>query len=272
MKSFLVFLIPAVFIAEAALAQDCKPQLTFPTIEEGYITVAATTYPPYSFISPDGVVKGVDGDIISAIADMACKKVRPLPADSASAIQSVISDRADLAIGAWYRTAARAQVVSLSNPLYLDQIGVYSFKGYDSFSQIENGTVGSLQGSLWVADVQAFMGDNLRLYPDTVAMQQDVMSGRVDALVDGYSMGVVAQQEGRLKGLQVKILQPDKRVAASIEAGQGAFPINPNNDEMLAAINSGIATLHENGTVAKILSSYGLDPSAADTGEPRLIK
>lgn len=272
MKSILASLIPAVFVAGTALAQDCEPQFSFPTIEEGYITVAATTYPPYAFIDTDGVVKGVDGDIITAIAKMACLEIRPLPTDSASAIQSVISGRADLAIGAWYRTAARARVVNLSDPLYVDQLGVYSFDGYDSFAQIENGTVGSLQGSLWVADVRGFMGDRLRLYPDTVAMQQDVMSGRVDALVDGYSVGVVAQQEGRLEGLQIKVLQPDERVAASIEAGQGAFPMNPDNDEMLAGINSGLSILHQNGTVAGILESYGLDPSAADTGAPRLIE
>lgn len=41
---------------------------------------------------------------------------------------------------------------------------------------------------------------------------------------------------------------------------------------MLAGIDAAIKQLHENGKIAEILAAHGLDPSAAETGEPRLIE
>lgn len=272
MKLKIALLLTALMASTSAYAEDCTPKLKFPTVTEGTITVAATTYVPYSYIDKSGELKGVDGDIVKEIAKLACLTVTPIASDSASAIQSVISGRADFATGAFYRTEARSKVVNLSDPLYLDQVGVYTKDGRSSFKEIENGTVGSLQGSLWVNDVRKFMGDRLRLYPDTVSMHQDLMNGRVDALVDGYSLGVVAQQEGGLQGIQIKVLEADDRVASSVEAGQGTLPVKKANDDLLKATNEALAELHKSGKIADILEANGLSRTAADTGAPRLLK
>ncbi len=259
-------------IASTALAQDCAPKYTFPTVESGFITIAAVTYAPYSYIDTDGTMKGVDGAIAEEIAKLACLQVKAVPSDAGSGIQSVISGKADTSSGDWYRTAERARVVNLSTPLYIDQMAIYSKDGFTKFSDIEKGTVGSVQGNLWVNDLRAILDDNLKLYPDSIAMQQDLMAGRLDAALDGNSIGVVAQSQGGLKGIQIKVIEPDDRIGASMEAGQGTFPISKKNPELLAGFDAAIKELHDNGKIAEILASHGLDPSAAETGEPRLIE
>jgi polar amino acid transport system substrate-binding protein len=37
-------------------------------------------------------------------------------------------------------------------------------------------------------------------------------------------------------------------------------------------LDAAIKEMHSNGDLAKILTANGLDPSGADTGEPRLIQ
>jgi polar amino acid transport system substrate-binding protein len=268
----LLGLISGVLAASASHAQQCTPKHRFPTVTPGYLTVAPGTYPPYSFVDPHGQLQGIDGDIVKAIATMECLKVKAIPVDPAAALQYVIGGRAELTTGDWYRTEARARVTYLSAPLYLDQMAVYSRTGIDSVPQFMNDNVGSTQGNLWIPDVKKLLGDRLKIYPVSVAALQDLEAGRINVVLDGYSVGVLAHKQGAMKDITIKVIKPDPRVGASMEAGQGTFPEYKGNPALNAALDSDIAELHSDGMIAKVLVTYGLDPSAADTGPPRLIK
>jgi len=256
----------------SAYAQDCKPKHEFTTVEKGYITVGAVTFAPFSYIGSSGNVQGVDADILTEIAKMECLELKTLPTDAAAGIQTVVSGRADVSTGAWYRTKERTRVVNLSAPLYLDQMALFSKEGLTEVSTLEGKTVGSVQGNLWVADLQKVFGENLKLYPTAVAMHQDLVAGRLSAAFDGYSTGMSAIKQGTLNGIQVKVMDADERIAASREAGQGTFPMSKKNDAFLAAIDADIAELHKSGKIAEILVKHGLEATAAETGEPRLIE
>jgi polar amino acid transport system substrate-binding protein len=259
-------------LAAAPARADCTPKHTFTTVEAGYLTVAPGTYPPYSFVDPSGELQGIDGDIVKEIAAMECLKVKAIPVDPAAALQYVISGKAELTTGDWYRTEARNRVTTLSAPLYLDQMAVYSRAGIDTVDGFIDQPVGSTQGNLWIPDVKKLLGEKLKLYPVSVAALQDLEAGRINVVLDGYSVGVLAQKQGQMKDIVIKVIKPDPRVGASMEAGQGTFPMYKGNDALHAAVDADIAELHANGTIAKILVKFGLDPSAADTGAPRLIK
>jgi len=256
----------------SAYAQDCKPKHEFTTVEKGYITVGAVTFAPFSYIDSSGNVQGVDADILTEIAKMECLELKTLPTDAAAGIQTVVSGRADVSTGAWYRTKERTRVVNLSAPLYLDQMALFSKEGLTEVSTLEGKTVGSVQGNLWVADLQKVFGENLKLYPTAVAMHQDLVAGRLSAAFDGYSTGMSAIKQGTLNGIQVKVMDADERIAASREAGQGTFPMSKKNDAFSAAIDADIAELHKSGKIAEILVKHGLEATAAETGEPRLIE
>ncbi|MXN53476.1 transporter substrate-binding domain-containing protein [Shinella sp. AETb1-6] len=258
--------------AGVASAQECTPKYQFTTIEAGTLTVAVTTYVPHSFVDDSGNMKGIDGDIAAEFAKRECLKVKAVAVDPAAAIQYVLSGQADIATGDWYRTAERAKVMSLSAPLYTDQMGIYSKEGFKNVSDLEGKQVGTVQGYLWVADLKAMLGGSLKLYPNSVNMQQDLSSGRIDVAVDGYSTGVVAEQKGALGDVKVNVAAPDQRVKATKEAAQAAFPYSLNAKEFGVALDAAIAEMHADGTIVTILKSYGLDGTAADTGAPRLVE
>ena len=262
----------ALALTSPSFAESCVPKHKFPTVSAGYLTVAPGTYPPYSWVDQTGALHGIDGDIVVEIAKLECLKVKAIPVDPAAALQYVISGKAELTTGDWYRTEPRARVTYLSAPLYLDQMAVYSRAGYDSISQFMSENVGSTQGNLWIPDVKKLFGEKLKLYPVSAAALQDLEAGRINVVLDGYSIGVLAHNQGRMKDIQIKMIKPDPRVAASMEPGQGTFPEYKGNPAMNKAIDEDIAELHANGTIAKILVRYGLDASAAVTGPPRLIK
>src|SRR5699024_8622573 len=97
-------------------------------------------------------VSGVDADVAKAIAEAECLKIKVAQVEYATAIPYVISGRADLAIGTYYRTVERGKVVAQSDPIYLDQMGIYSKEGISKVSDLEGRKVGTVQGYLWVEE------------------------------------------------------------------------------------------------------------------------
>lgn len=254
----------------AALAQDCPSGLE--TVKDGTLTVAVTTFAPYSFMDAGNKLSGIDGDIVTAIAEKLCLTVQPLVVDPAAAIQSVISGRADLTTGDWYRTVERSRVMAFSDPLYLDSMGIYSRSGTAKVEDLIDQKVGTVQGYLWVASLQELLVDNLQLYPSSVNLQQDLKSGRIDFAVDGAAPGQIAMQRGEMGDIKVAISEPDERVPASIQPAQVGFPMNNKAEGLIEAVNGAIAQLKDDGRIVEYLGKYGLGPEFADVGEPRLVE
>jgi polar amino acid transport system substrate-binding protein len=255
-----------------AHAEDCTPKHKFKTIAPGILTQAATTYMPFSAIDTDGTPIGVDGEIVKEIAKMECLTVKAVPVDSAAAMNYVISGRADLTTGSYYRTEERAKVVALTDPTYLDQMAIVSATGTGSFNELEGKRVGAVQGDLWVADLKKVFGTSFKGYPAQAQLVQDLEAGRLDAIIVGYAVAKTAQSKGQMTRFKAAVAEKDERIGSSVSAGQANLPMSKNNEDMLKAINEDIAELHKSGFIAKALEKYGLDGSAAETGAPRLLK
>jgi polar amino acid transport system substrate-binding protein len=244
-----------------ALAQSCTPTHKIDqVVSPGKLTVAIYEYPPYA-VTSGGEIGGVDGEMAKYVAKAACLTLNPVVVDPAATIQYVISGKADIAGGDWYRTAERAKVLGLSAPTYLDQMGIYSKDGVSAIAAIMGKQVGTVSGFLWVADLQKVLGSNLHLYPNPVALAQDLQAGRIQVGVDGYGTGVYAQKKGGYPGIIIKVAEPDPRVLASTNASQANLLYTKGNTSLGTALDADIA---------KFLTSFGLDPSGANTGEPRL--
>jgi polar amino acid transport system substrate-binding protein len=256
----------------SALAQSCTPKHKITQlVNAGKLTVAVYEYPPFS-VTTGNQAGGVDGDIIQSIAKSECLPLQVEVVDPAATIQYVVSGKADIAGGDWYRTAARAKVLGLSYPTYLDQMGIYSKTGVSTVQAMVGKQVGTVSGFLWVTDLQKLLGSNLHLYPNPVALAQDLEAGRVDIGVDSYGTGAYAQKRGGYKGIIIKVAQPDPRVAASAEAAQATLLYTKNNTTLGEAMDADIKEMHQDGAIGKFLSSFGLDPSGANVGAPRVVK
>ncbi|WP_232316623.1 substrate-binding periplasmic protein [Candidatus Burkholderia verschuerenii] len=217
-------------------------------------------------------VKGVDGEILKLIAAKECLTLSFSNVDAAAVIQSVVSGKADIAMGDWYRTAERAKVLGLSGPMYLDQLGIISKDGLDTVTSLEGKKVGAVQGYLWTPDMQKVFSSSLTIYPNPVAMAQDLAAGRIDVGTDSYAVSVYNQKKGGYKGMKVTVAKPDKRVAASIQPGQTSFPFTKSNQALGDALSADIEALHKSGDIARILKEHGLEATAADVGGPRMVE
>jgi len=258
-------------LAQAAAAQDCTPQHQITTVKPGVLTVAAPTFPPFSIPNADGTLTGVDGEIVNEIARRECLKVEVAPVEYATAVPYVSSGRADVAIGDFYRTADRAKVVNISAPLYLDEMGLYSKDGVSSLDALAGRKVGTVQGYLWVDEMKKLLGNDLRLYNNYVALYQDLDAGRIDVGADGLAVGTAAQKGGALKGIQIKVAEPDERVATTIKPAQAGLPLSKDNPDLLTAVDEILADMHASGKIVEILGQFDLPASAADVGEARLV-
>ncbi|SEC01563.1 amino acid ABC transporter substrate-binding protein, PAAT family [Pseudomonas saponiphila] len=251
---------------------DCKPAHQFTTLTPGVLSVAAWVFPPYSIPGPGNQLSGIDGEIIKRIAARECLDIKLTVVDPAAVIQSVIARRADVGIGDWYRTAERSKALGLSAPLYLDMMGIISNEGYSTISELEGKRIGTVQGYLWVDDLKKAFGDNLVLYPNPVAMAQDLASNRIALGIDSFAVGVASQQKGAYQGKRIKVSEPDPRVKATLQPGQSGFPHTKANVALGVALNENIQALHASGEIAEILGSFGLDKQVANVGTPRLVE
>lgn len=248
------------------VAEGCKPAHTFTTVSTGKITVAGYDLPPYGTFS-DGKISGVDADIITEIAKMECLTIEPKWMAPAAVIPTVQSNRADVGVPDWYRTAERAKIVSLSDPMYLDQMAIASKTGISKISDLKGKKVGTVDGYLWVADLKKYLGDDLKIYPSTVNLNQDMKSSRIDVAVDSFGSQKVTNPT-----MKIMVAESDPAVAASQEPAQSGFPVPQSNPELLKAINEDLKKLRDTGKLGEIMVKNGLDASAADTGEARLIQ
>lgn len=266
--TYAALIISGVLIAQVAFGAECKPAHKFDTVSPGALTVSTTAYPPFDNVK-DGQFVGIDADILKRFAEKECLTIKPALADDAASLQYVVSGRADISSGSWYRTEKRAQVMGVSNPLYLELMGIYTKDGTNKLSDLQGKTIGTVQGYLWVPELQAIFKDNLKLYPNAVALAQDLQTGRIDAAVDTYTAGVEAQKKGGFKGFKIAIAAPDERVRSSVQPAQTGYLYSKNNTALGDALNATIDDMQKKGEIADILKSYGLNPQAAKTGAPR---
>lgn len=252
-------------------AEECSPAhpgLT--TVEEGFLTVAAYEYAPFSAIDGE-TLSGAEGEILNSIAALECLDVKVQPGDASAMIPAIETGRADTTLGSWYRTSARAEIVLLSDPVIIDQLTLISVEGVDTVEGLIGNKVGSTLGFLWNEDLEALLGDDLSLYPTTQALYADLASGRISVVVDTFPSGQDALKNTPVEGAQFKVPAPDDRVVSTTMPGQTNFPVNLDNPGLQEAINNNLKTLRDSGVLAEIAEKYGFSPSAVEVTEPNLL-
>ncbi|WP_053385983.1 substrate-binding periplasmic protein [Leucobacter japonicus] len=248
-------------------SQDCTPKRDgITTLTAGVLTVGVPDSPPLTMPSGDEGYEGVDADVIRGFAKEECLKVDAQPVASSAGVTSVEQGRTDTVLGGWYRTAAREKVVSMGYPMYLDQVIIAADKKYDNFDDLKGKKIGCVEGYMFTEDLQSLFGDDLSLYSESQLLLQDLEAGRLDAVVE------IATGAPRFKDFTVTTVKPDERVQATLEAGQSSLPFNKDFPELREAFDDYVKSLHENGSMEKILDTWGLPTEIANVGEPRIMQ
>ena len=245
---------------------SCTPAQQVTTINKGVLTVALTNTPPYSF-QAGNKLDGIDSEIINDLARADCLSVEFAPYTYATAIPAVKAGRADVAIGGFYRTAARASQVTLSDPAYLDEMTTISKTEISTVDGLTGKKVGTVEGYLWVAALQAVKGIQVRLYPDSESLALDLKAGRIDVAIDGYGAAIT---DAKGTDYKLAVLKDDPRIPATGKPSQTAILIDPSETVLATSINSLLNQLRSSGGLVSILGQFGLPASAANVGDPRM--
>lgn len=242
---------------------DCTPAHSgLSTLNDGKLTVSVFVSPPYSKIDGDSL-SGVDGEIIKKLAAMECLALDAKSVDGAAVINSVISKRADLAIGGIYRSEEREEIMNLSDTAYRDGMVVLSEDRHKSVTDLEGKRTGVIQGYLWNSDLQKALGDDsVVVFQDTASLMADLESGRIDAAILTSAEGAFRAAASDQK-LKAEPFEPSDQIESSTEPGQVVLAMVKGNDSLTLAFNENIKTMIEDGTIAALLEDEGMDPELA---------
>ncbi|MEJ6488959.1 ABC transporter substrate-binding protein [Leucobacter sp. USCH14] len=255
-----------------AVSEDCVPAHEgVETIKPGVLTVAHYDYPPFAYME-EGEFVGIEGEIMTKIAEMECLDMELVQGDGSAMITSVQTGRADTTLGSWYRTAEREEVVRLSSPVVTSPLSVVSTSGVKTVDELtELDAVGAGQALVGVEEMQELLGNKLKLYPNNDAEFADFQSGRIDGAILGLGAAVTLLELYPVEGATVEPLEADPRLSATVNVGQTNFPVNLDNESLGKAIDENIAQLREDGTIAELAEKYGFPAEIADPGEPNLL-
>ena len=256
----------------STVSANCKPAHDgVKTVNGGKLTIGVIDIPPFSSFN-SGKPEGIDVSIAKKIAQEECLEPSYQQATYADAIQSISGGTIDIAIGTIDATAKRLKAVDFSASTYLDGMGIASKSGAATVKDLESiGTVGTIDGYLWVDDLKKILGKNLKTYPSSVELKADFDAGRLDADVDAY--GVQVGQFKDATGVKVNLAndKPDPRVQAIVKSPEAAFPMTKGNSSLQKALSDGIEKQRKDGTIADLLTKAGLKSSLGDVAETQYV-
>ena len=226
-----------------------------PEAEKTYIIACDAKYAPFSF-EENGKYKGIDVELIAAIAKAEGFKYELKPMDFSGIIPAIKAGQIDGSIAGMNITKKRQESIDFSDGYIKSGSSiVVNIKNTDvktlddlkgKTAAVKKGTT----GAIFAEENQKKYDLKISYYDDSPSMFQAVKNGNADFLVEDYPV----------ISYQIKV-SPEKnfRVAVpEIEAAPfNGFAVDKGkNQKLLAMFNSGLKKLKDNGEYAKIVGQY----------------
>lgn len=247
-----LLLILSLFIAACGgteeKAEDTKEETT-----KVYKVGVDVTYPPFEF-KEGNEYKGIDIDLINAIAENQGFEIELSPMDFGGIIPAMQANQLDVAIAGMSITDERKKVVDFSEPYFDAGLTVVVKKDnaeIKSVDDLKGKTVAVKKGTTgakYATDNATKLDIKVVQFNDSPAMFQEVSNGNADALIEDYPVisYAIAQQD-----LGLKI------VGDRLNGDQyGIAVLKGENADLLEKINKGLAELKEDGTYDEIVKTY----------------
>jgi polar amino acid transport system substrate-binding protein len=225
---------------------------------ETYIIGTDTTFAPFEY-REDGELVGIDIDLIREIAANQGFAVEIQSLGFDAALQALQSNQVDGVIAGMSITDERELIFDFSDP-YFDS-GVQMAVADDNteitgYADLVGETVVAKRGSegeTFANSIKDEYDFTVKALADSATMYDDVKAGNSVAVFDDYP--VLAYGINQNNGL--------KSVTDKEQGSSYGFAVNTGqNPELLAAFNTGLAELRDNGEYQQILDEY-LDAPAA---------
>ncbi|MFD5224395.1 ABC transporter substrate-binding protein/permease [Microbacterium sp. NPDC058342] len=252
----------AVGVANAAT----KPASTDDGVKGETFTIATdTTWAPFEF-QRDGELRGIDIDLINAVAEDQGFDVKIDVLGFDGALAAVTAGQADAVMAGMSITAEREKTFDFSNP-YFDsgiQMAVAkddtSIQGYED---LQGKTVSAKTGTEGYAFAEKLGKENgftVTGFQDAADAYNDVTTGNSAAVFDDYPILAYGIATGNVDLKTVTEQEKASSYGMAVKKG--------DNEALRKAFNEGLKNLIENGTYQEILDDYLGDaaPDAATIG------
>lgn len=251
--------------AQPAVAATKPVTATEPVAEKPMCSIKMGWDPwePYQYLSPDNQVRGLEIELISAIAKQANCNVEFVQSDWMNLLKGIRDGSVDM-LGGASKTAAREEFAMFSNPyrkesfvLYVrsEQLESYSGKNLETLLK-ENFRLGVTEDYIYGEEISALQDDpvyqsQITSVPISEVNYYNLTQQQVDGFLEDP---FVAAYTVRRKGL-------DSQISASsitVESGDVALMFSKKSvkPELVEAFNKGLAAIKSSGEYRKILDKY----------------
>jgi polar amino acid transport system substrate-binding protein len=213
------------------------------------------SFPPWAYVE-DGEYKGIAIDAMRAIAEDQDMEVEFQDLPWPSLIPALAKGRIDLLVTGLNVTEERNEVLDFSIPWWEnnDEVLVPEDSDKNVVTALCCGaTVGAQSGATqfkWLEDnlgANDDVGVTLRGYEDYVTAVEDMLAGRLDAVVTSTDTA----EDFIAKGRPIKIIGTIKQNQPQALAVQKGDP-----NDILGKLNKGIMNIYRNGTWGEIIAHY----------------
>ncbi|MFC7363543.1 MULTISPECIES: transporter substrate-binding domain-containing protein [Bhargavaea] len=213
-----------------------------------------TTYPPFEFEDSSGNYKGIDVDLIKAIAKNQGFEVKLEPMDFGGIIPALQAGQLDVAIAGMSITDERKEIVDFSEPYFEAGLTLVAQKDnneIEALEDLEGKTVvvkSGTTGAQFAQDNQDEYGYEITVLEDSPSMFQEVSNGNADVLIEDYPVIAYAIAESNL----------DLQIVGDRLNGDnyGIAVLKGENADLLDKINAGLQELKDSGEYDEILNTY----------------
>ena len=220
-----------------------------------YIIATDTAFPPFEFtdVDGDGQFKGIDVDIVDAIAQDQGFEYEFDSIGFDAALAAVQSGQADGVIAGMSITDERKETFDFSDPYYTADVtmAVAKGSGISSYEELAGKTVAvktGTNGADYAKSIADQYGFSIVEFKDSPTMYQDVIAGNTVACFEDYPVMAYNIKNGA--GLEI----PEGMTAAGSDYG---FAVKKGeNAELLEAFQQGLANIKANGKYQEIIDKY----------------
>jgi ABC-type amino acid transport substrate-binding protein len=236
----------------------------FSTLEDGMLTVGSDIpYPPFEF-RKGGELVGLDIDLINEIADRLGLETDIIDTGFDTIFTQLAGGRYDVVIAASTITPEREEQVNFSDAYYNAQqsltVNTTERDDIQSVDDLADGDViavqGGTTGKAWAEDNLA-EGIEIRSFPEGPDGYTALEAGDVDGVINDEptALAEIAAREG------LELVQ-------QIPTGESyGIAVDPENEELLDAVNQVLAEIIEDGTYEDIYSRYPDLPPGGNVAE-----
>jgi polar amino acid transport system substrate-binding protein len=239
------------------------PVIGGPAAAEQVLKVGSTpTGLPFTFLdTKTNTIQGVMVDIVTEVGKDAGFSVQIEPMQFSALIASLTSNKIDIIAAAMFITPARKEVIDFSAPIYAYGEGLVVPKGdtrdYTGYDDFKGQVVGAQVGTAFVdALKKTGLFSEVKAYDTIPDILRDVNAGRLKAGFADYPILAYNLKQGGFS--DVRVVESYKpTIIGSVGIG-----VRKADQELLSKINTSLAKLTSNGTIAKILDKWGLKAQA----------